>query len=136
VRDLRKWSAGEDFPPVLFIHQGTVEQGEAFFGRVHPEARAVSDPDRELYEAFGRRRGRLRQLLGLKVWWGALRALFKGNFVGKPMGDPLMMPGTLLAQGERILWEHDPDNAGDHPSREEILGAARAVHETGEQGRS
>ena len=110
---------------MLFVHQGSVDQGEAFFGKMHPEARAVSDPDRELYESFGRSRGRLGQLLGPKVWWGAFRALLKGNFVGMPVGDPLVMPGTLLVRDDRIVWNHDPDHAGDHPSREEIIAASR-----------
>ena len=44
VRDLRGFSQSlPGFPPVLFFYQGTVEEGQTFFGNYWPEARAISE---------------------------------------------------------------------------------------------
>jgi hypothetical protein len=103
------------YPPVLFVYQGTVADGEAFFGAFWPEARAVSDPSKQLYQAFGLHQGSLRQLTSPGVWACAIRATVQGNTVGKPVGDPWQMPGVFLVQGAEILWHHDYAHAGDNP---------------------
>lgn len=68
-----------------------------------------------LYEAFGLERGSVLQLLGPAVWSSGLRAAMKGNFIGMPVGDPFLMPGLFLLQGERVTWRHEFGHAGDSP---------------------
>ncbi|MGE4093601.1 MAG: AhpC/TSA family protein [Candidatus Binatia bacterium] len=103
------------YPAILFFYQGSRDDGAAFFGQFWPEARAVADPERQLYRAFGIERGGVRQLFGPEVWTSGLRAARKGNSLGMPVGDPLMMPGVFLVRGETILWSHAFRHAGDQP---------------------
>lgn len=94
---------------------GTVEDGERFFGGLWPEARAVSDHAKFFYEGFGRGRGGLLELFGPSVWVRGALAALKGNGLGMPVGDPLVMPGSYLVRDESIVWRHDATHAADHP---------------------
>jgi hypothetical protein len=87
----------------------------AFFGRFWPEARAVSDLSKRFYTAFGLHKGSVRALFGPSVWASGLRAACKGNGVGRPVGDPWIMPGVFLVSHDTILWQHRARHAGDHP---------------------
>jgi hypothetical protein len=116
IRDLREIADRHpSYPPILFFYQGTVEDGAAFFRKLWPEARAVSDLARSFYDVFGIQRGGLKEMFGPEVWVCGARAAQKGHFIGAPVGDPWVMPGLFLAQGERILWQHEFRHAGDHP---------------------
>ena len=100
---------------MLLVYQGTAEEGTDFFARFWPAARAIADPDFALYRAFGIERGGGAQLLSPGVIACGIRATLKGNFNGRPQGDPRQMPGLFLVAGTRILWHHDYRHAGDHP---------------------
>lgn len=128
IKDLRIASENADgpggerrYPKVVFVHMGTREQGDAFFGSYWPGVTAVSDPTRRLYEALGLQRGGLPQMFGPRAWTCGIRAVSKGHFVGKPVGDPWQMPGVFLLDGTvagdvPILWQHTFRHAGDHPN--------------------
>jgi hypothetical protein len=116
VRDLRRAAeADSNYPPILFVYQATVEQGTSFFERGWPAARAIADPDRQLYEAFGIERGNSEQFANIGVIACGIRATLKGNFNGRLQGDPRLMPGLFLVAYDAILWQHDYRNLGDHP---------------------
>jgi len=122
VKDLRAVSqrvAG--YPPVIFFYQGTVAEGEAFFPPYWPEARAVSDEPKKFYTALGLRKATFTQMFGIQVWTCRLRAMSKGNFVGKAVGDPWIMPGVFLVQGGQIVWSHRFKHQGDHPEWDGIV---------------
>lgn len=104
-----------DFPAVIYLYQGTIDDGEAFFGWIAPGARAIADPDRVFYRAFGLERGGVGAVLGPQVWSCGMRASRKGHGVGKPVGDVWQMPGFFLVQGDRVLHEYRPRHIGDHP---------------------
>jgi hypothetical protein len=129
VRDVRRAVAKDPvYPPVLFICQGTVADGEAFFARYWPEARAVADLGQRFSRAFGIGRGAARQLFGPGVWVAGLRAVPRGNWPGRVRGDPRLMPGAFLVQGAQVLWAHAFRHAGDPPDFAAIpavLAAAR-----------
>lgn len=117
MRDLRRAAeTTPNYPPVLLVYQGTVDEGAAFFAKFWPEARAIADPDFALYQAFGIERGGKEQFLTAGVIACGIRATLKGNFNGRPQGDTLLMPGLFLVSGDRILWHHDYRHAGDHPN--------------------
>ena len=127
VRDVRR--AAEEtpgYPGVMFVFQGSVEQGLAFFGRWWPTARAIADPSARLYRAMGVRRGSAGQMIGLRVWGCGLRALGKGNFIGKAVGDPWLMPGAFLVHRGAVAWTHQFKHAGDHPDWRAVPLAAPA----------
>ena len=104
-----------------------MEDGEKLLKERWPGAIAISDPDLELYRAFSVGRGNFLELIGPRTWGAGFRALLKGHFVGKPVGDPLVLPGMFLAHGERILWSHSFRHVGDLPEEKELLGAMQGA---------
>lgn len=114
--DLRR-QAGESpsFPEVIVFTMADPEATARFLESFWPEARAVSDPGQEIYRAFRLRRGNLWQLFGPHVFVAAFRALFKRQAIGRPVGDPLQMPGFFLVEGDRVLWTFVSRHAGHHP---------------------
>ncbi|HEX8342664.1 MAG TPA: SelL-related redox protein [Tepidisphaeraceae bacterium] len=117
VRDVRRAAETCDpFPPVLLVHQGDVAAGDEFFARFWPGAAAISDPGRALYRAFDIGRASIGQGFGPMVWTCALRAVAKGNTIGKMAGDPWLMPGAfLIAPDRRVGWQHTFRHVADHP---------------------
>lgn len=119
-----------DFPEVLFFHLAGVEEGAEILDDYWPGARAVSDPDKHFYRAFGCGQGSLSQLLGPRVLWAAAQSAVKGNAPGKAQGDVRTMPGMFLVRGDEILWQHDFRYSGDHPDLG-IVARAAAQHSAG-----
>lgn len=113
-------AADPTYPRLLFVHLGTVEDGEAFFANAWPEAQAISDSDKTLYKAFGLQRAGLKETMSPGVMACGLRATLKGHMNGKPNADPWQMPGLFLVQGSKILWQHDFAHVGDHPDWSKI----------------
>ncbi len=93
-----------------------MDQGAAFFGRSWPEARVVSDATKQFYTSFGLSRGTVAQLFGPGALARGLQATFKGHGIGRPVGDPLLMPGAFLVQQDQILWQHTYRHMGDEPN--------------------
>lgn len=116
VTDLRKVAPTlAAFPPILFFAQGDLEETKEFFEAYWPEARVVADPERGLYASMGLKRGTFGEIAGLRVWTCAIRAMSKGHFIGKPVGDPYLMPGAFLVQGDQMLWNYPYKHQGDRP---------------------
>jgi hypothetical protein len=108
-------TSNPSYPAVLFFYQGSAAEGEAFFSKYWPGARAVADSSGRLYRAFGLGRGGIREMFGPRVWVAGLRAVLKGNLGGAPTGDPWTMPGLFLVKGDAVIWEHRFRHAGDQP---------------------
>lgn len=122
VAELRQVVANNpNFPDILLIVQGSVEQSRAFFADRWPEARAISDPRRRFYKAFGINRGSLTQLASPGLFVAGARAVSKGHIQGQTVGDAAQMPGLLLVQDGCIVWQHRFRHAGDHPDWEKIV---------------
>lgn len=101
--------------PALLVHQGNPEEGEWFLASRWPGARAVSDPDRVLYNAFGLGRGTLAQLFGLGVWKKAIGAARFGVGLSKPVGDPFVLGGVFLVKDGEVLDARPASDAGTVP---------------------
>ena len=116
VADLRRCQHDDpQYPRVLFVYQGSLSDGAAFFASLWPEAQAIADPEKQLYQAFGITQGAWAQMFGAPVWACGWRAARKGHSIGAPVGDPWTMPGLFLLQGDRLYWQHSFAHAGDHP---------------------
>jgi hypothetical protein len=113
------------FPPVLFFSQACPDEAVPFFEKHWPDARVVCDPDKEIYYAMGLRQGTFSQVWGLRVWTCSFRAFAKGNFIGRPVGDPWLMPGVFLVRGPEIIWSHEYEHQGDNPEWSKIPTYAR-----------
>jgi hypothetical protein len=117
----------ESFPKVLFFHLSEVEEGAEILDQYWPGARAVSDPERQFYRAFGLHRGSFNQLLGPRVVWAAAKSAMKGNAPGRAQGDVRTMPGMFLMSRGEIVWQHDFRFSGDHPDLEEVARVADQI---------
>ena len=117
------------FPATLLVHQGTPEQGAKFLTNRWPEARAVSDPEKRLYRAFGLGRGTASQLFGLPVWRKALQASRHGVGVALPVGDPFVLAGSFVVQGNQVLASDRAEHAGSVPDLEGLARVALAQRE-------
>jgi hypothetical protein len=128
VKDLRRLS-GElaAYPPVLFFYTATPDEGRSFFEQYWPDARAVSDPAKQFYTAFGIRQATLGQTYGIRVWTCHFRAMTKGSVIGKPIGDPWIMPGAFLVHGADVLWSHPYKHQGDRPDWTSVPGRVPAA---------
>ena len=116
VGELREVRAQQpDYPHILFAYLGETARGDHFFENHWPEASAIADESGQVFQGFSRERGSLKQLFGFPVWGRALRAFFQGYGLGKPSGDPRMMPGVFLIRDSIILHEAPMRHVGDHP---------------------
>ncbi len=117
-------STTPSYPPILFFHHGTAEQGAAFFERSWPEARAVSDATKQFYTSFGLSRGTVSQLIGPSALIRGVQAVLKGHGIGRPVGDTLLMPGAFVVHKDRVLWQHEYRHVGDHPDFVRVMAHA------------
>lgn len=114
---------------MVFVHQGTADEGDDFFRRFWPQAIAVADPQHRLYDTFDIPRGGVGQVLGPRTFACAIRAALRGNGFGKPIGDVWRMPGALLMHRGQILWSHTFRHIGDEPDYATIPALLRAAFE-------
>ncbi|MEL6150182.1 MAG: SelL-related redox protein [Chloroflexota bacterium] len=130
IADLRKITAADpNYPPVLFVYQGSVEQGRDFFGRLWPEARAIADTPKTLYDGFGVACGGMKEMFGPEVWaCGVKTFVTKGHFIGMKVGDPWTMPTSFLVDGDRVLWMYEGEHVGDHPEFERVPQLANIAY--------
>ncbi|MFN8498951.1 MAG: peroxiredoxin-like family protein [Anaerolineae bacterium] len=126
--DLRHTAESDaTYPRILFVGQGSIEETQDFFEEVWPGAPVIADSSRDLYRAFGIQRGGMMQMVGPSVWACGIRAASKGNFIGKPMGDPQLLPGAFLVQHGRIVWAYRARHAGDNPNWAKVPQLEAAV---------
>ena len=125
--DLRRLSESDPtLPGVLFVHQGSVEDAAEVFTEFWPEARAVSDPELVLYDAFGIRRGGPGMMFRPGLWRGAMRAYGKGYRQTGVQGDPWLLPAAFLVRGTRVTARHYARDAADHPDYRALVLAGGA----------
>ena len=115
---------GPDAPDVVFVYQGTADQGPIFFGRLDEHAVAVADPDAELYRAFGVGRGGLREMFGLASWKAGIRATLKGHLINRKIGDAWTLPTVFAVRGGSLVGEFRGRHAGDHPDLDTLFADA------------
>lgn len=130
VSDLRACAeADPTYPSVLFFFMGSPREGRGFLQRYWPGARAISDPEKRFYAAFGVERGGLLQMFGPAVWRARRRAEGKGHGNGERSGDLWMLPGVFLVRNERVVWAHAARHAADHPDFPRIPALAATTAE-------
>ena len=131
IADLRRARrASVPFPRVILVTLSNVEETEAFLSTRWPQARAIADPHQVLRTAFGIRRGGAKEFLAPGVWLAGMRAVFKGNGVGKPAGDVRSMPGMALVADGKVIWEQVFQHAGSKPDYDAVLEHTNAWRAT------
>ena len=121
---LRLKQAGAE---ILAMTMGTPQQAAQFRTRLKTDLTLLADPRRAAYQAYGLRQGTWQQVVGPRVWFSLLRAVFRGG-VGRPVGDVWQMPGTLVIDRQGIVrYAHYPGNQAERPSGEELLAVLESL---------
>ena len=82
----------------------------------------LSDPERDVYRAYGLRRGRLLQLLSPGTVLAYIGFLAKGRRYHLRRSDLLQLGGDFVIDGRGITqYEHRGDAPHERPSVEQIL---------------
>ena len=81
----------------------------------HDRTVRIADPNRQLYRAFGLKKGGLHELLGWHVWRMGIISIFKGCGVGHLAGDGRQMPGVFLFHRGAIIGAQRAKTAADMP---------------------
>jgi len=90
----------------------------------------ISDPQCELYRAFGLGNGGLMELFGPRVWWLGMASIFKGCGVGGLAGNGLQMPGAFLFYHQRIIASQKAKSAADLPDLPRLFEKVSSLADT------
>ncbi len=98
------------------VHMGMPDEGEELLARYQLQGvDAVSDPLRELYQAFNLKQGTFAQLFGPREFARGFVATLKGHLVGLFQGDALQLPGAFVVSRGQVLRSFRHRSAGDRP---------------------
>lgn len=113
---------------VILVGQGSPEESERFRMEFAPDLPVISDPDRELFRAYGLGRGSLAQMASPGVLFRGFSAMSRGNMPGIPKGDVLQLAGVFLVDTEGLIrYAYFAKDASDYPSVENLLGLEKVI---------
>ena len=114
---------------LIFVHMADQETAEQYFTRYNLEGvEDVSDPDCNFYALFGLVKGKVTQLMGLRVWMRGFQAgVVEGHGLGKLMGDSFQMPGIFLLQNRIIRDQYIHKLSSDKPDYEKLTECCRVA---------
>lgn len=113
----------------MAVTQGDPGQAQALCDRFQAPFPCLADPKRRGYREFGLKRGSMWQImLSPTVVARGLQAARKGHFVERVVGDPFLLPGTFIIDGEGIVrYARYARHSADHPPTDELLAALRGM---------
>ena len=101
---------------IVLGHMDTAEAFASFAERYGlADIPAVADPECTLYKGLGLQRGRLLQLIGLRVLWAWVKSTLAGHLPGRIKGDPRQLPGAFLLHHGQVIKGHTYRDASDRP---------------------
>ena len=102
---------------IVLVHMGETAAFDALLLKYGlSEVDRISDADRDLYRAFGIKRGTLRQLFGLKVLWrGLLGGVVAKHGIAPAKTDSSQMPAIFLVHHASIVRRFRHRSAADRP---------------------
>jgi peroxiredoxin len=105
---------------LVLVHMGEDSEAAVFFAKYNLEREwRISDPTRRLYRAFGLRKGKLSQVLGLRVFLrGFLGGALWKHGMGIPRSDAFQLPGSFLLHRGCVIRSHVPASAADEAAFE------------------
>ncbi|MCS7077902.1 MAG: hypothetical protein NZ455_14420 [Bacteroidia bacterium] len=107
------------FPPIIFVHQGSIEQGNAFFDQFWKGQIHISNTDLSLFHFFKIKVGKVKDRIGLRTFFKGIKSLLTHGFKvwqTKRIGDDKLLSGTFLFQKGKLVWAHRAKFAGDEPN--------------------
>ena len=94
---------------IVLVHMNSRERFRRFAARYGIEGiDHIANPGRELYRAFGLKRGSLRQIFGWEVWKRGIRAVLGDGYgIGLGEGDAWQMSGAFLLHTGSVIRSHE-----------------------------
>lgn len=104
------------------------ERLEGFQRKMQLPYGLYTDPEREVYRAFGLERASLRRVwLDPRVWWRYTVLLARGRRPEPSEEDTLQLGGDAVLDGEgRLSWLYRSRGPEDRPAVDELVRAALA----------
>lgn len=107
--------------PIYFVCMESPEEAAQFKKSQNSPHRFISDPERNIYETFGVKRGTARQMINLRTIGRGIKATLAGSFQGKPTSDPMQLAAVVVLDDQgKIRWSHFAKDASDVVSEETI----------------
>ncbi len=107
---------------IVLVHMAPDDVAQRYLSRYQLDDLArVSDPQCELYRAFGLYKGSFSQLFSMRIWWRAFQAaVLSGHGFGRAVGDVFQMPGVFVVHQGRMMGGYRPASVADRPDYETI----------------
>jgi peroxiredoxin len=119
---------GAGVQPIV-IGNGTPLMAEAFVEETGLELPLYTNPSRDVYAALGTKRPGIEAFVQPRLWWNFLRAALHGKFPKRVQGDAAQLGGVFLVKpGGAMPYAYRSDLAGDHPSNDDLVMAARSAN--------
>ena len=125
---LKKQNFDQAGAQVMLVGMGTPEESSAFEMKFDIPFSLISDPKRQLYQAFGLKQVSALELLSPSVAFKGFLAMTKGHTIGIPIGDVRQLPGVFIINTDgRIVYSHFASDPSDHPDPDAILEALKTA---------
>jgi hypothetical protein len=112
---------------IAFVGNGTARAATWFQKKFAADSTVLTDPDLVSYKAIGARSGML-STLGPSAWGAGLRAFRSGARQSTTKGHAYQQGGlVVMAPGNRVLYKHISQAAGDHAPVADVLAALEAA---------
>jgi len=109
---------------LVIVGNGTPEQAGDFIDGYAVTTPVYTDPSLGIHRAVGARRGGG----GWRLIRNALRALRKGHFQTRVLGDPQQHGGVLvITRSGTVAYRYLSEVAGDHPDPAEVVQTLERV---------
>lgn len=113
---------------VVLVGMGTPAESAAFEMKFDIPFPLISDPKRQLYQAFGLKTVSALELLSPSVAFKGILAITQGHTVGIPIGDVRQLPGVFIINTDgHIIYSYLARDPSGHPSPDAILEALKAA---------
>jgi len=121
---------------VVLVSMGTPEESAAFEMKFNIPFPLISDPKRQLYQAFGLKQISGLELISPSVAFKGLLAMSKGHTIGMPVGDIRQLSGVFIINPDgRIVYSHVASDPSDHPDPDTLLNALKAADQDPSSGK-
>ena len=106
---------------MVLVGMGTPEESAAFVKKLALPFPLISDPDRQVYQAFGLKTVSTLELFAPSLVVKAVTAMVQGYTIGMPIGNIRQLPGVFIIDTRGgIVFSHIAKDAADHPDTDAI----------------
>ncbi|MBI1333045.1 MAG: AhpC/TSA family protein [Armatimonadetes bacterium] len=111
---------------IVLVSMGKVSEAAEFKSKMEIPQTIISDPNKQLYEAFGLRRGSVSQIVSPTVARRSIAAFKAGHRAGMLKNDPWMMAGVFRVDPDgEVSFAHYASDIADNLPGEEIARLLR-----------